>query len=138
MHASLSDLCQEKEDNPNNLFLFYIFSRSSYLIRCRGSKLAFIHRVKENSKLVRTVQFCTLFPEGGVVWKIPNLMPGQLSQTEVMHHGSNSQRDATEIIINIKQFNSGQIASNSFVARNCMYMLYPLSNNFIIKNGLLE
>ena len=26
---------------------------------------------EENSKLVRTGQFCTLFPDGGVVWKIP-------------------------------------------------------------------
>ena len=38
----------------------------------RYSKLAFLHRFKErNSKLVHTGQFCTLFPEGGVVWKIP-------------------------------------------------------------------
>ena len=33
----------------------------------RYSKLAFLHRVKER----KILQFCTLFPEGGVVWKIP-------------------------------------------------------------------
>ena len=47
MDASLSDLYQEKEDNPYNFFLFYIFSRPLYLILCRGSKLALLHRVKE-------------------------------------------------------------------------------------------
>ena len=56
MHASLSDLCQEKEDNPYNFFLFYIFSRPSYLIRCRGSKLAFLHRVKERKTLSLSAQ----------------------------------------------------------------------------------
>ena len=29
----------------------------------------YIGSKKENSKFVRTDQFCTLFPEGGVVWK---------------------------------------------------------------------
>ena len=47
MQASLSDLYQEKEDNPYIFFLFHIFSRSSYVTHCRGSKLALLHRVKE-------------------------------------------------------------------------------------------
>ena len=33
----------------------------------------------ENSKLVRPGQFCTLFPEGGVVWKIPYFRERKLS-----------------------------------------------------------
>ena len=36
----------------------------------------------------------------------------------------------TEIIIEIKQFNPGQIAFNPFIASNRRYMLYPLSDNF--------
>ena len=47
LQASLSDLYQEKEDNPYIFFLFYIFPRPSYLTSCRGSKLALLHRVKE-------------------------------------------------------------------------------------------
>ena len=45
-----------------------------------GSKLAFLHKSQreENYKLVRIGQFCTLFPEGGVVWKIPYRRPGHL------------------------------------------------------------
>ena len=47
IQASLSDLYQEKEDNPYSFVLFHIIARPSYLTRCRGSKLALLHRVKE-------------------------------------------------------------------------------------------
>ena len=47
IQASLSDLYQEKEDNPYSFVLFHTFSRPSYLTRCKGSKLALLHRVKE-------------------------------------------------------------------------------------------
>ena len=40
---------RKKEDNPYILFLFHILSRPSYLTRCRGSKLALLHRVKERN-----------------------------------------------------------------------------------------
>ena len=43
----LSDLYQEKENNPYILFLFHTISGPSYLSHCRGSKLALLHRVKE-------------------------------------------------------------------------------------------
>ena len=42
-------------------FLFHICSRPSYFTRCRGQ----IH------ELVRLASSYTVFPEGGVVWKIP-------------------------------------------------------------------
>ena len=47
VEASLSDLYQEKEDNPHFFFLSHIFSRTSYVTCCRRSKLTFLHRVKE-------------------------------------------------------------------------------------------
>ena len=47
IQASLSDLYQEKEDHPYSFVLFHTFSRPSYLTRCRGSKLALLHRVKK-------------------------------------------------------------------------------------------
>ena len=47
VQASLSDLYQEKEDNPYIFFLFHICLRQSYLMCCRGSKLALLDRVKE-------------------------------------------------------------------------------------------
>ena len=43
----------------------------------RYSKLAFLHWVKERKTLSLSAQlgqFCTLFPEGGVVWKIPYII----------------------------------------------------------------
>ena len=47
IQASLSDLYQEKEENSYIFFLFHIFSRQPCLSRCRGSKLALLHMVKE-------------------------------------------------------------------------------------------
>ena len=41
---------------------------------------------EENSKLVRTGQFCTLFPEGGVVWKIPYYGEGGWIQNGIWGH----------------------------------------------------
>ena len=46
IQASVTDLYQEKEDNPY-IFSCFTFSRPSYLILCRGSKLGLLHRVKE-------------------------------------------------------------------------------------------
>ena len=52
--------------------LFHIFSRPSYLTHCRGSKLAFLHRVKERKtpSLSAQASFAP-FSLYGVVWKIP-------------------------------------------------------------------
>ena len=43
-----------------------------------------------------------------------------------------------EIIIEIKQFNLGQMAAHPFIESNCRYMVYPLSYIFTIENGLLD
>ena len=48
---------------------------------------------------------------------------------------ANPQRVSTEIIIEIKQLYSGRIASNPFIASNSRYMVFPLSNAFLIENG---
>ena len=44
----------------------------------------------------------------------------------------NPQRDSTEIVIEIKQLYSGQIASNPFITSNRRYMLFPPREHFII------
>ena len=53
--------------------MFNVFPKTSYLINCKGSKLALLHRVKERKSLSLSdlASGYTLFPEGGVVWKIP-------------------------------------------------------------------
>ena len=43
---------------------------------------------------------------------------------------------ATEIIIEIKQFNPGRLAFNPFIASNRIYMVFPLRDTFTIENGL--
>ena len=49
-----------------------------------------------------------------------------------------SQRDSTEIVIEIKQLYPGRMASIPFIASNRRYMVFPLSYNFTIENGLLD
>ena len=44
----------------------------------------------------------------------------------------------TEIIIEIKPFNSGQIAFIPFIASNRSYMVFPLRDTFTIENALLD
>ena len=44
---------------------------------------------------------------------------------------------ATEMIIEIKQFNPGRIALNPFIASNRRYMVFPLKDHFIIENAFL-
>ena len=51
--------------------------------------------------------------------------------------GANPQRVSTDIIIEIKQLNSGRIASNPCIASNRRYMVFPLRDTFTIENGLL-
>ena len=63
MQASSSDLYQEKEDNQ-------------YKQR------------EENSTLVRTGQYCTLFPVGGVVWKIPYYLSSTLFPSFYHQYGT--------------------------------------------------
>ena len=53
-----------------------------------------------------------------------------------MHKEANPQTVSMEIIIEIKQLYSGQIALNPFIAINCRYMVFPLRDHFFIKNGL--
>ena len=43
---------------------------------------------------------------------------------------------ATEVIIEIKQFNPGRMASHSFIENNRRFMVFPLRDHFIIENGL--
>ena len=52
--------------------------------------------------------------------------------------GANPQRVSTEIIIEIKQLNTGRIAFISFIASNRRYMVFPLRDHFIIENGVLD
>ena len=54
------------------------------------------------------------------------------------HQGAKPQRVSTEIIIEIKQLYSGQIALNPFIASNCRYMVFPLRDHLFIENGLLD
>ena len=51
IHASLSDLYQEKVDNPYNSFAVSQFVQASYLNHCRGSKFALLHRDIERKSL---------------------------------------------------------------------------------------
>ena len=51
--------------------------------------------------------------------------------------GANPQRVSTVIIIEIRQFNSGRMASHSFIKNNHRYMVYPLRDTFTIENVLL-
>ena len=48
--------------------------------------------------------------------------------------GTHSAIDATEGILEIKQFIAGRMASNPCIESNCMHMVYPLSYNFVIEN----
>ena len=50
--------------------------------------------------------------------------------------GANPQRVSTEIIIEIKQFNAGRMASHPFIEG--IIMMFPLRNTFTIENGLLD
>ena len=43
---------------------------------------------------------------------------------------------AMEVIIEIKQFNPGRMASHSFIENNRRFMVFPLRDHFIIENGL--
>ena len=43
--------------------------------------------------------------------------------------------DETEIIVEIKHFFLGQISSKAAIATNRMYLVYWMSNEFIIRNG---
>ena len=43
--------------------------------------------------------------------------------------------DATEIMVEIKQFFLGQISSKASIATNRMYLVYRMINEFIIRNG---
>ena len=47
IQASLSDIYQDKEEDPYFFFLCHIFARPSYLTHCRSLKLALLHRIKE-------------------------------------------------------------------------------------------
>ena len=53
--------------------LIFTFNPFSYLTSYKGLKLALLHRVKERKPSNLSDYACgyTLFPEGGVVWKIP-------------------------------------------------------------------
>ena len=81
IQASLGDLYQEKEDNLFIFFLFHIFSRPSYSTCCRGQSWPYYIGSKRGKlQACPHSQCCTLFPEGGVVWKIPyqpNANPNQ-------------------------------------------------------------
>ena len=58
---------------------------------------------------------------------------------DIVHIESwNPQRDPTEIIIEIKQFNPGRMASHPFIESYRRYMVFPLRDTFTIKNGLLD
>ena len=50
--------------------------------------------------------------------------------------GGGFQSYATEIIIEIKQFNPGRMAPHPFIASNHRYMVFSLRDTFTIKNGL--
>ena len=52
-----------------------------------------------------------------------------------MTKGENPQRDLTEIIIEIKQFYTGQMAPHPFIAS---YHMYNGVSTFTIDNGLLH
>ena len=43
-----------------------------------------------------------------------------------------------EIIIEIKQFNPGQMVSHSFMENNRRFMVFPLRDHFTIEDGLLD
>ena len=45
---------------------------------------------------------------------------------------------ATEIIIEIKQFNSGRMVSHSSIESDHRYMVFPLGDTFTIESVLLE
>ena len=88
MHASLSNLCQEKEDNPYNFFLFYILSKPLYFICCRGSKLAFIHRVKERKTPSLSAQSSFAPFSLKVAWSGKSLIEETTQEIGIRHFGT--------------------------------------------------
>ena len=86
-----------------------------------------------------------------------HLFSGQISEREFLDHfaieglfhvigpslaiernkGGNLLSFATEIIIEIKQFNFGRMASHPFIKSNSRYMVFPLRNPFTIENDTL-
>ena len=72
--------------------------------------------------------FCFCHKQGG---KSRTLSPPETPK------GANPQRVSMEIIIEIKQFNPGRMASHSFIENNRKYMVYPLRDTFVIENIFL-
>ena len=66
--------------------------------------------------------------------KVPNAS-SFASQWNIGLQGENPLCHATEIISEIKQCDPGQMPSNPSIKINCMYIVYPLRDNFISENG---
>ena len=66
-----------KKDNPYIFFLFHIFSRPSYLMCSRGSKMALLHRVKERKTLSLSAQASFALFSLKVAWSGKSLITGR-------------------------------------------------------------
>ena len=98
--------------------------------------LALMRGFRHNNKCMST-PVCSIFSNLVPLVSLVSYMPTLKKRGENVTEGGDPLSFATEIIIEIKQFNFGRMASHPFIEGNRRYMVFPLRDTFTIENVLL-